>query len=141
MTNLQAYRKLLKERDLHTLAIKADTRELCYCEDIVECSDCALRCTSYDGCSTQAFIEWLAETYTENINWNEIPVNTLIYVRDSGTTSWCPRYYAGQLDSLGHVGTWRDGTTSETARDILSAKNKSLVQFWTHASLKGDADA
>lgn len=57
---------------------------------------------------------WAYEEYEEpEIDWNKVPVDTPIYVRDRKNAEWLPRHFAGY--KRGDVWAWNGGETSHTA--------------------------
>lgn len=67
------------------------------------------------------FSFWLDEEYEEpskpEVDWNNVPVDTLVRVRDLNNQDWTLRYFKG-LEEEGYVNkfqTWVDGATSKTA--------------------------
>ena len=61
---------------------------------------------------------WLDEEYEETEDdWNNVPVDTLVRVKDLKSQDWTLRYFKG-LEEEGYVNrfqTWVDGATSKTA--------------------------
>lgn len=60
---------------------------------------------------------WLDEEYEEpEVDWNNVPVDTLVRVRDGEYEKWRLRYFSGffEYDSLKYE-TWNSGRTSKTA--------------------------
>jgi hypothetical protein len=55
----------------------------------------------------------LGMKFEEVIDWAEVPVNTMIWVRESEEYDWLPRHFAKYED--GKVLAWNDGKTSFTA--------------------------
>jgi hypothetical protein len=51
--------------------------------------------------------------FEEVIDWAEVPVNTMIWVRESEEYDWLPRHFAKYED--GKVLAWNGGKTSFTA--------------------------
>lgn len=70
------------------------------------CVDCAV-----------ALQLWLDEEYEESkVNWNKVPVDTLVRVRDYKADNWKLRYFAGFLEYAPlKYETWNSGRTSKTA--------------------------
>ena len=64
------------------------------------------------------------ENYSELF---DVPVDTLIWVKEFTNNHWIPRYFAGEQD--GHPTGWNDGRTSKTA------VNKDDVTKWNLYSL------
>lgn len=80
----------------------------CYCE--MTCVTC--------GTALQL---WLDEEYEEpskpEVDWDTVPVDTLVRVRDLNSEEWTLRYFKG-LEEEGYINrfqTWVDGATSKTA--------------------------
>lgn len=70
-------------------------------------SFCEMTCAT---CGT-ALQLWLDEEYKEpEVDWNKVPVDTLVRVRDGGYEKWRLRYFAGffEYDSLKYA-TWTSG--------------------------------
>lgn len=63
---------------------------------------------------------WLDEEYEEppkpEVDWDNVPVDTLVRVRDGEYEKWRLRYFSGffEYDSLKYA-TWNSGRTSKTA--------------------------
>lgn len=66
------------------------------------------------------FAFWLDEEYKEppkpKVDWDNVPVDTLVRVRDGEYEKWRLRYFSGffEYDSLKYA-TWNSGRTSKTA--------------------------
>lgn len=74
-----------------------------------------MECTS---CTT-ALQLWLDEEYKEpEVDWSNVPVDTLVRVRDREDQEWRLRYFKGIDDSSSErFMTWECGATSVTAED------------------------
>lgn len=84
------------------------------------------------------FAFWLEEEYIEppkpKVDWNKVPVDTLVRVRDSEEQEWNLMYFKG-IEEEGYINrfqTWVDGTTSKTSYGVY--KN------WTYCELVEDED-
>lgn len=82
--------------------------ELSTCGD-VDCHTC-----------TKMFAFWLEEEYIEppkpEVDWNNVPVDTLVRVRDHESKKWRLRYFKGIDDrSTDRFMVWGCGATSVTA--------------------------
>lgn len=72
------------------------------CGNNIFCDDC-----------TKAFVFWLNEEYEEppklEVDWDNVPVDTLVRVRDSESEEWKLRYFSGFLkyDSFKYE-TWNE---------------------------------
>lgn len=88
-------------------------------------------CTS---CTT-ALQLWLDEEYEEpEVDWSNVPVDTLVRVRERENQKWILRYFKGiNEDSLRHrYEAWESGATSKTA------SGKYLC--WNYCELVEDED-
>ena len=77
-------------------------------------SYCEMACAT---CST-ALNLWLDEEYEEpEIDWNNVPVDTLVRVRDVESEEWTLRYFKGidEKATESRFMAWGNGTTSNTA--------------------------
>ena len=94
-------------------------------------SYCKMACAT---CST-ALNLWLDEEYEEpEVDLDNVPVDTLVRVRDREDEEWILRYFKGiNEDSLRHrYEAWESGATSKTA------KGKYLC--WNYCELVEDED-
>lgn len=74
-------------------------------------SYCKMTCVT---CGT-ALKLWLDEDYEEpKVDWNKVPVDTLVRVRDYEDQDWTLAYFI-EMDSEHNFVTWADGRTSKTA--------------------------
>lgn len=80
------------------------------CGNNIFCDDC-----------TKAFVFWLDEEYEESpkpeVDWENVPVDTLVRVRDYEDQDWILAYFVemiGEYPEHNFV-TWADGRTSKTA--------------------------
>lgn len=84
---------------------------------------------------TTALQLWLDEEYEEpEVDWDNVPVDTLVRVRDLKSQDWTLRYFKG-LEEEGYANrfqTWVDGATSRTAYDEYEG--------WTYCELVEDED-
>lgn len=99
--------RFLRDNVIPRFASEADVeREVC---GNLECYTCA-----------NLFAFWLDEEYEEppkpEVDWDNVPVDTLVRVRDGEYEKWRLRYFAGffEYDSLKYA-TWNGGKTSKTA--------------------------
>ena len=77
-----------------------------------EVSSCTLCRTIFDF--------WLDEEYTEppkpEVDWNNVPVDTLVRVRDDESKGWTLVYFKGvDENQTNRFMAWFDGATSKTA--------------------------
>lgn len=76
---------------------------------------------------------WLDEEYEEHkVDWDKVPVDTLVRVRDRLDQEWTLRYFKGvsNRDPSYKFLTWCDGATSKTAGggDYVGWKYCELVE-------------
>lgn len=80
------------------------------CGNNIFCDDC-----------TKAFVFWLDEEYEEppkpEVDWDNVPVDTLVRVRDDENDEWTLMYFKGvdEKDPKYRYMAWTDGATSKTA--------------------------
>lgn len=53
-----------------------------------------------------------------SINWDKIPIDTLVEVKESGDKQWTKRYFAG-VENTGRPQVFVGGCTSKTALDTF----------------------
>lgn len=63
---------------------------------------------------------WLDEEC--EVDWNRVPVDTLVFVRNSKNENWTPRHFKRIRDTTAthKFETWGDGQTSRTTDGIIS---------------------
>lgn len=81
---------------------------------------------------TKMFTFWLDEEYVEppkpEVNWRNVPVDTLVRVRDDEDDEWVPRYFVGiDENHKGRYVVWAGGATSKTSRGS--------TMHWMHCEL------
>ena len=92
-------------------------------------SYCKMTCAT---CGTAPQL-WLDEEYEEpEVDWDNVPVDTLVRVRDREEQEWTLMYFKGisDYDREYRFMTWCDGATSKTVRggDYLMWKYCELVE-------------
>lgn len=93
------------------------------CED-GRCNECSM-----------LFALWLDEEYEEHeVDWNNVPVDTLVRVRNSKNENWTLQYFKGISDTVSNhrFETWGDGRTSKTT--------DGLIMLWKYCELVEDED-
>jgi hypothetical protein len=121
-------------------AIKDDDKMCCFMRDEVlpyflKDNDC-----KKIGCNTCAkmFTAWMFADYVEQpkpeVDWNKVPVDTLVRVRDSEDEEWRLRYFKRFINGSNtyQYVTWQNGATSKTA-------NKN-AEGWKYCELVEDED-
>lgn len=98
----------------------------------VPCDECIFRKNKVTDISCGEKIkEWAEQEYVEPpVDWSKVPVDTKVYVRDSDSDPWKPRYFA-KFEG-GKIFTWTNGATS------FSAKGFDDVTLWNQGKLAED---
>lgn len=106
--------------------VGSKTDSKCICE-MGDCRACLIR-----------FTLWLDEEYEEppkpEVDWSNVPVDTLVRVREYKSDEWILRYFAGidkEIPKFRFV-TWGAGATSITADDD--------TENWNYCELVEDED-
>lgn len=101
-------------------AVDRSSGEVIPCEDIT-CSDCIFcRDKKYVNKSCAgSIVAWLNEEEDRLAKFRNLPVDTLILVRDSEEDDWKPRHFSQVENDLVYV--FGDGTTSFTAKSCFAA--------------------
>lgn len=124
-------REKFREDILH-FVFRGDSEE--YCEFVKKdvlpnLMDCTKgECDGVSSCllCRSIFAFWLDEEYTEppkpEVDWDNVPVDTLVLVRNSKNENWTPRHFKRIRDtpSTHRFETWGDGQTSRTTDGIIS---------------------
>lgn len=98
--------------------IGSKTDSKCICE-MGDCRACLI-----------LFTLWLDEEYEmSETDWNKVPVDTLVRVRNSENENWTPRHFKRIRDttSTHRFETWDDGKTSKTT--------DGLIMLWNYCEL------
>lgn len=104
-------------------------------------TDCTkVECDEVSSCTLcrTIFSFWLDEEYTEppkpEVDWSNVPVDTLVRVRDSEDEEWILRYFKGIGDknSTCRYAVWSYGVTSKTANGGYT--------YWKYCELVEDED-
>lgn len=102
--------------------------EIDHCQNH-KCDDCDFE-TGQRSCRKE-IMDWLrAEVDKEpEVDWNKVPVDTPVWVRDRDGNTWRPRYFARYENGL--IYTWANGATSWSSDGIGT--------YWNQAKLaEGD---
>lgn len=78
---------------------------------------------------------WLDEEYEEpQVDWNKVPVDTLVMVRDSEQDSWKIQYFESyeKQNPYYKYSIWDEGKTSKTA--------DGATNLWKYCELVEDED-
>lgn len=112
MTNREKYAEQILDIATTGHSIAVDKKGNFHkCSDM-ECKDCIFsRVKQGDGCCGEKIKEWSEQEYVEPpVDWSKVPVDTKVFVRDSDSEPWAPRYFAKFKD--GKIFTWTNGATS-----------------------------
>lgn len=97
------------------------------CSGLLNCCNCKFYGES--DCS-YAFVKWANSEYKEHIiDWNKVPIDTPIYVWDSGSNTY-KRHFAGYTNDK--IIAFADGETSWS--------NDGCKIEWSHAQIKEGVD-
>ena len=94
-------------------------------------------CEQYNcnGCS-KFFAFWLDEEYVEpEVDWDKVPVDTLVRVRNRKENEWVMRYFKGidEKRTSHKFMVWTDGKTSKTVGGCG-------METWKYCELVEDED-
>lgn len=125
MTNREKYAEQIIDMAANDIKITVDKEGRLSDCFAINCHDCAW--SSCNNCRKKNR-EWLEQEYVEPpVDWSKVPVDTKVFVRDSDSESWYPRYFARFKN--GGIFTWTNGTTS------FSAKGFDDVTLWRQGKL------
>ena len=128
MTNREKYAEQIIDMAANDIKITVDKKGRLSDCFAINCKDCAW--ISCDQCRKK-FREWLEQEYVEPpVDWSNVAVDTKVYVRNSDSEPWKPRYFAKFED--GKIFTWTNGATS------FSANNFDDVVWWIQGKLAED---
>lgn len=129
MLNREKYAKEIVDVALKDETFALMGGKICACSDVQGCTSCAFY--DRDDCIVSKQ-EWANSEYIEPpVDWSKVAVDTKIFVKDSESGEWLPRYFAKYKD--GFVYTFRDGKTS------WSSQGNTL--YWNYAKLAESEDA
>lgn len=133
MTNREKYAEQILDIALAGGSVAVDKKgNMCRCTDI-GCNNCIFAKTKTDdkrSCEKR-IKEWSEQEYVEPpVDWSKVPVDTKVYVRDSDSEPWKPRYFAKFED--GKIFTWPNGATS------FSNNSVSDFSWWIKGKLAED---
>lgn len=127
MLNKEKYKDELEQILVNGNVLALDKKS----NKIISCCDCSRCKFSTDVGCTEKRREWLNSEYVEpEVDWNKVPVDTPILVRDSEDEGWDKRYFAGFNGKK--VCAWSDGATS------WSADGENDYYEWEYAKIAED---
>lgn len=112
MTNREKYAEQILDIACggYYIALDKKTMKPVPCKDNIPCKDCYFGVDVGRNCS-DVCKEWCKSEYEESpIDWNKIPVDTPILVKDIENDEWRHRHFAKFEDGV--VYAWDDGKTS-----------------------------
>lgn len=132
MTNREKYAEQILDIATTGHSIAVDKKGNFYKCSELKCKDCIFsRVWQDDSDCYKKVKEWSEQEYVEPpVDWSKVPVDTKVYVRDSDSDPWKPRYFAKFED--GKIFTWINGATS------FSANNFNDVVWWIQGKLAED---
>ena len=99
------------------------------CDD-AQCSECKLY---YCNSCARGFAEWANSEYKEReIDWNEVPIDTPIYVWDNNDNRTYKRHFAGYNKVNNMIIAFDNGGTSWSS--------SATTTRWIHAKIKEGVD-
>lgn len=128
MTNREKYAEQIIDMAAKDIKITVDKKGRLSDCFAINCHDCAwINCNN----CRKKFRAWLEQEYVEPVvDWSNVAVDTKVYVRDSDSGHWKPRYFAKIED--GKIFTWTCGATSFSASDLND------VTRWNQGKLAED---
>lgn len=112
MKNKEKYREQIEDIVFagSDIAVIKTTGEPTTCNDNIRCEEC-LFCDGVNPGCYEARLAWLNKDADE-IDWGNVPVDTLVEVLETGDTRWRKRYFAGKVN--GRPTYFQNGATSKT---------------------------
>lgn len=112
MKNKEKYREQIEDIVFagNTIAATKTTGEPTMCDGDIHCEECLF----YDGVDRKCYearLAWLNKDVDE-IDWENVPVDTLVEVSETGDAEWRKRYFAGNIN--GRPSYFLNGATSKT---------------------------
>lgn len=112
MKNKEKYRKQIEDIVFagSAVAVTKTTGEPTMCDGNIYCRDCLF----YDDVDPECYaarLAWLNKDADE-IDWENVPVDTLVEVLETGDAGWRKRYFAGKVN--GRPTYFQSGATSKT---------------------------
>lgn len=132
MTNREKYAEQILDIAVTCSCIAVDEKGKMYkCENLM-CRDCIFsRNENRERSCAENTKEWSEKEYVEPpIDWSKVPVDTKVYVRDSDSAPWEPRYFAKFED--GKIFVWTNGATSFSRNSVCG------FSWWNQGKLAED---
>lgn len=132
MTNREKYAEQIIDIAATGSCIAVDKKGKMYrCENLM-CRDCIFsRNENGERSCAENTKEWSEQEYVEPpVDWSKVPVDTKVYVRDSDSDPWKPRYFA-KFEG-GKIFTWTNGATSFSRNSVCDSS------WWNQGKLAED---
>lgn len=132
MTNREKYAEQILDIATTGSCIAVDKKGKMYkCEKLM-CRDCIFsKNENRESSCTENTKKWSEQEYVEpSVDWSKVPVDTKVFVRDSDSDTWKPRYFAKFED--GKIFTWTNGATS------FSRSRFGDLSWWNQVKLAED---
>ena len=112
MKNKEKYREQIEDIVFagSDIAVIKTTGEPTRCNANIRCGEC-LFCDGVNPGCCEARSAWLNKDVDE-IDWENVPVDTLVEVLETGDAEWRKRYFAGNIN--GRPSYFQNGATSKT---------------------------
>ena len=108
MTNREKYAEQILDIATTGHSIAIDKKGNFYECSALKCEDCIFfwKVENDNRSCEKRIKEWSEKEYVEPpvVDWSKVPVDTKVYVRDSDSEPWKPRYFAKFED--GKIFTW-----------------------------------
>lgn len=132
MTNREKYAEQILDIATTGHSIAIDKKGNFYKCSELECEDCIFSRCEQDNCYCGEKIKkWSEQEYVEPpIDWSKVPVDTKVFVRDSDSDPWKPRYFA-KFEG-GKIFTWNNGATSFSRNSVCDSS------WWNQGKLAED---
>lgn len=116
MKNREKYAEQIIDMAVNTISIAIDKEgKPCDC-NAIRCSDC----TFFGERCKERLKEWSEQEYVEPpVDWSKVPVDTKVFVRDSDSDPWKPRYFVKFED--GKIFAWTNGATSFSKNSVCDS--------------------
>lgn len=118
MTNREKYAEQILDIATTGICIAVDEKGKMYkCENLM-CRDCIFsRNENRERSCAENTKEWSEQEYVEPpVDWSKVLVDTKVFVRDSDSDPWKPRYFA-KFEG-GKIFTWTNGATSFSRNSV-----------------------
>lgn len=132
MTNREKYAEQILDIATSGSCIAVDKKGKLHKCNKLECRDCIFsRNENRERSCVENTKEWSDQEYVEPpVDWSKVPVDTKVFIRDSDSQPWRPRYFA-KFEN-GKIYTWNDGRSSFTSLEPRA------TSWWNQGKLAED---